>query len=353
MSKHASMASNDSRDIQVKHTHIRPALCGSLSGPFVKGISMSFSRLTALILALAAGFAMVAADVADARVGGGRSFGSRASRTYTAPPATNTAPKAAPIERSMTQKGAPTSTQPAPLAQPSRFGGWRGVLMGGSVRRRPREHLRIRRIGQCARLSPTVCAYCRRRLPRRDVHKEPQPAGRLRAPLHDRALTGHRGVIRLRRVPKRSAPLAAALRLQRRSRSARVTSIHSRRLLGEIQTAYGREDTEKLGALTTPEMLSYLSQELSDNAKQGLRNEVSDVKLLQGDLSEAWRDHGSDYATVAMRYSLIDATVDRATGRIVSGDRTRSTEAIELWTFRRDDRARADGWQLSAIQQAA
>ena len=100
-------------------------------------------------------------------------------------------------------------------------------------------------------------------------------------------------------------------------------------------------------------MLSYLSEELHDNAKQGLRNEVSDVKLLQGDLSEAWRESGSDYATVAMRYSLIDATVDRATGRVVAGDPARSTEATELWTFRRDDRAPGDGWQLSAIQQAA
>jgi predicted lipid-binding transport protein (Tim44 family) len=80
---------------------------------------------------------------------------------------------------------------------------------------------------------------------------------------------------------------------------------------------------------------------------------VTDVKLLQGDLSEAWRENGSDYATVAMRYSIVDAMVDRATGKVVSGDRAHSSEATELWTFRRDDRARADGWQLSAIQQAA
>ena len=100
-------------------------------------------------------------------------------------------------------------------------------------------------------------------------------------------------------------------------------------------------------------MLSYFSQELADNAQQGVRNEVSDVKLLQGDLSEAWRENGSEYATVAMRFSLVDATVDRASGRVVSGNPAHATEATELWTFRRDDRARADGWQLSAIQQAA
>lgn len=100
-------------------------------------------------------------------------------------------------------------------------------------------------------------------------------------------------------------------------------------------------------------MLSYLSQELADNAKRGLRNEIASVKLLQGDVSEAWRENGSDYATVAMRFSLIDAMIDQASGRVVSGDRARPSEATELWTFRRDDRARGDGWQLSAVQQAA
>ncbi len=125
------------------------------------------------------------------------------------------------------------------------------------------------------------------------------------------------------------------------------------RLLGEIQTAYGREDIDKLAAMTTPEILAQFSQELADNVKQGLRNEISDVNLLQGDLSEAWRENSSDYATVAMRFSLVDVTVNRATGHVVSGDRTRPTQATELWTFRRDDRTRADGWQLSAIQQAA
>jgi len=97
---------------------------------------MSLSRMTTLTLALAA-FAIVAADVGNARVGGGGSFGSRGSRTYSAPPATNTAPKAAPMERSMTEKSAPTSAQNAQpgagAAQPSRFGGWRGLLMGGLI----------------------------------------------------------------------------------------------------------------------------------------------------------------------------------------------------------------------------
>ena len=122
--------------------------------------------------------------------------------------------------------------------------------------------------------------------------------------------------------------------------------------LGEIQHAYSEEDLDKLGELTTPEMLSYFAQDLSDNAKQGVRNELSDVKLLQGDIAEAWQEGGSDYATVAMRYSLIDAIVNKVTGKVVSGDRARASEVTEVWTFRRDGRNAREGWQLSAIQQA-
>ncbi len=47
----------------------------------------------------------------------------------------------------------------------------------------------------------------------------------------------------------------------------------------------------------------------------------------------------------------VDAVVDRATGRVISGDRAAPQEVTEIWTFRRDDRDPEQGWQLSAIQQ--
>ena len=122
------------------------------------------------------------------------------------------------------------------------------------------------------------------------------------------------------------------------------------RLLGEVQTAYGRQDVERMTHLMTPEMVRYMSSDLEENRSKGLVNEVSDPKLLQGDLAEAWREGSSEYATVAMRFSIVDATVDKATGRIVAGDRMAPVEATELWTFRRDMRG---PWLLSAIQQTA
>jgi predicted lipid-binding transport protein (Tim44 family) len=117
------------------------------------------------------------------------------------------------------------------------------------------------------------------------------------------------------------------------------------RLLGDVQTAYGNEDLAALRARVTPEMLSYFAEDLAENTSRGVVNTVADVKLLQGDLSEAWREGNTEYATVAMRYSLVDQMVERASGRVVEGG---PDEATEVWTFMR---ARGGQWVLSAIQQ--
>ncbi|MFZ3240350.1 MAG: TIM44-like domain-containing protein, partial [Pseudolabrys sp.] len=118
------------------------------------------------------------------------------------------------------------------------------------------------------------------------------------------------------------------------------------RLLTDVQAAYSDEDLNALRAKVTPEMLSYFSDQLAENASRGLVNKVTGVKLEQGDLAEAWDEGNVEYATVAMRFSLNDQMVDRATGRTVESEPP--GEVTELWTFMR---ARNGGWLLSGLQQ--
>jgi predicted lipid-binding transport protein (Tim44 family) len=120
------------------------------------------------------------------------------------------------------------------------------------------------------------------------------------------------------------------------------------RLLTDVQAAWSNEDVEKLGKLATPEMVSYFAKDLAENKASNDINKVSDVKLLQGDLAEAWREGDTDYASVAMRFSLVDKTLERGTSRLVAGSET-PIEATEVWTF---VRPRGAEWELSAIQQA-
>ncbi len=123
------------------------------------------------------------------------------------------------------------------------------------------------------------------------------------------------------------------------------------RLLAETQAAYSREDTAGLNRLATPEMASYFEEDLARNRGKGVVNRISGVKLLQGDLSEAWREGDDEYATVAMRFALVDVFEDRDTGKIVSGDPAQPSQSTEIWTFRRPAGSGALGWTLSAIQQ--
>src|SRR5262249_41933737 len=82
------------------------------------------------------------------------------------------------------------------------------------------------------------------------------------------------------------------------------------RTLHDIQAAWSAQDLQALQAMATPEMVSYFAEQMADQASRGVRNLVTDVKLEQGDLSEAWAEHGREYATVAMRFSMIDVTRD-------------------------------------------
>jgi predicted lipid-binding transport protein (Tim44 family) len=95
-------------------------------------------------------------------------------------------------------------------------------------------------------------------------------------------------------------------------------------------------------------MLSYFSEQLSDQASRGVENRVENVELLKGDVEEAWREDGFEYVTARLRFRAIDYTVERGTGRVVEGDANRPVEAGEVWTF---VRSRGGGWLLSAIQQ--
>ncbi len=124
-------------------------------------------------------------------------------------------------------------------------------------------------------------------------------------------------------------------------------------ILKNVQTAWSRGDLSALRRYTTPEMLSYLSEQLAENQSQGVINHVDDVELLKGEVREAWDEGHLQYASALMHWRARDYTVS-AGGKpgegdiIVGGDPTHASEASEMWTF-----ARSPGgqWLLSAVQQ--
>ena len=295
------------------------------------------------LAAIATALVLVAAD-AHARAGGGFSGGSRGLRTFSPPPSTGTAPNsAAPIQRTITQPGGATATGLGSGARPGLFGGGLfgglaagflgaglfGMLFGhglfggmGGFASIIGLLLQVVLVVVVARL--IFAWWQRRNMP---AYAAAQPA------------TGH-GFAGLGGMLGNSTPAGQPLTIVKADYDA------FEQLLGDIQQAYSAEDLAALRAEMTPEMVSYFAEQMTQNASRGLINRVSDVKLLQGDLAEAWREGDADYATVAMRFALTDSMVERASGRTVEGGSP--SEVTELLTFRR---ARGGDWLLSAIQQ--
>ncbi|PSJ62733.1 Tim44 domain-containing protein [Pseudaminobacter soli (ex Li et al. 2025)] len=322
-------------------------------------------RFATLFAGMFLAFSMTAMDHAEARRGG--SFGSRGTRTYQAAPPTRTAPtQTAPVERSMTPNtgtNAAARQQPAGAQRPgfmNGFGGsmMRGLLLGGLL-----GVLLGHGFGglagmfglllQALVIGGAIMLAVRFFRQRSASAQTPAMAGA--GPSNAVASFGrgdtHQGDAATFGIPgvgKGSGRKAATVA------SDEITLTQAdletfQQLLTEVQEAFGHEDHGALRRLATPEMVSYLSEELADNAQNGVRNDVSDVNLLQADIAESWREDGCDYATAAMHYSSRDVTRERSTGKIVDGDADQPTETTELWTFVRQNGAE---WKLSAIQQA-
>ncbi len=306
-----------------------------------------FARFLAVTAVAALAFAPV---LAEARPGGSSSSGSRGSRTYSAPPATNTSPGTAqPMQRTTTEPsraaapataGAATAGAAA-AARPGFFqrnpllggliaGGLIGAMLGGgffsglgSLAGMLGFLLQIALIGGLVYLA--VMLFRRR--------QQPAMAGMPRemAPQGARPMFGGGG-----------APAAPPVTITAADQHAFGETLVA------INRAWSAGDTSTLARLSTPEMVQYFRDDYAALAARGWKNETSDVRLESGDVAEAWNEGARDYCTVAMRFSLVDVTRNLADGAVVEGHPSNRQTVTEVWTF---VRVQGGPWQLSAIQQ--
>src|SRR6266567_3640000 len=295
-----------------------------------RGIVQAIAVVLSLALPL-----MLAISSADARIGGGGSSGSRGARTFSAPPSTSTAPGTAqPFNRTMTQPGSPGVGAPAPTG--GGFFNRPGMLFGGGMFSGlgglSSIFGLILQIGLIIIVVRLAMAWWQRRHAPASAYAGAAPGAAVGPGAQSSFRTG---------TGFGSGSGSAPLEIGPADYEA------FERLLSEIQAAWSNEDVAKLHTLATPEMVSYFTKDLEENKARNDINKVSDVKLLQGDLSEAWREGDTDYASVAMRFSLVDKTLERTSGKLVAGSDA-PAEVTEVWTF---VRPRRSNWELSAIQQ--
>jgi predicted lipid-binding transport protein (Tim44 family) len=324
----------------------------------------------------AAAFAL-APVLAEAAAGGGRSQGSRGARTMQAAPPTQTTPNAArPVERSATtpaQAQRPAQGTQAPQQQswfqrnPFMTGmlggllgaGLIGALMGGGFNLGEGLAGFLGLALQLALVAGVAMLVLRFIRSRREAAAQPAAAyagagtgagmggatavpdvmARTQTAPDYRPAQGQGGSGAPDAFAPQSGDDIGLLATDFETFEAR---------LADVQAAWSKGDLAALRRFATPEMVGYLSEDLSANSSRGVENRVEQVKLEQGDLSEAWQEGATQYASVAMRWSALDYEVSLADGKLVSGSREERREHTEVWTFMR---GQGGDWILSAIQQ--
>ncbi len=267
------------------------------------------AALVALLLAVA----LALSPAAFAKMGGGGSFGSRGSRTY-----------ARPIQRTYT---------PPPAAAGSGGQSPRGSFFGGVF-------------GGLAGFGLGSMLF---------GHGGMSPLGGIVGLVLQLALLvfAVRWVLRLvrRNFPAAAAVPSAPAAAARTAREFEPTDADKQAfgaILVALQQAWSAADLAAMRRLATPEMVALLADDLTANASRGIRNIVDEVSLLKGEVVEAWREAGREFATAVLTFSARDYSVRADTQVVVEGDQRQPTQSCEAWTF---VRATGGQWLLSAVER--
>lgn len=118
-----------------------------------------------------------------------------------------------------------------------------------------------------------------------------------------------------------------------------------------IQAGWMNRSLDGIEELLTVETAEYFRNEFRVMKEQGRINRLENIAVRKVELAEIWQESGKDYITVLFTANLLDYTVDDKTGQVIEGDRLNPVKFQEFWTFCRNIGS-SSGWQLSALNQA-
>ena len=118
----------------------------------------------------------------------------------------------------------------------------------------------------------------------------------------------------------------------------------------KIQGAWTNRDMSGAKNLLTEEMLRIIQDDAERLRSERKMNKLENIAVRSVDIVEAWQESGRDYITVKLYANLLDYTIDETTGQVVSGSKTEPVKFEEYWTFTRP--VGNNPWQLSAINQS-
>jgi predicted lipid-binding transport protein (Tim44 family) len=292
---------------------------------------------------------------ADARAGGGRSFGSRGSRSYSQPASPSSQPK--PYQQATPQQPIPPYQAPQPAGGGflrNMAGGMVGGMLGGML---------FRSLGfggggfggggggiglfEILLIVGVVYLIYRMVKKRRDDasatpnvynmenYREPpsyQTATPTSAPAPDDVAAG----------------LAHVRQMDPAFDEQRFTDMVMD-IFFKIQGAWMNRDLGPVVGLLTQEMRRVFQEDVDRLLRERKVNRLENIAVRNVEIVEVWQEAGQDYITALIYANLLDYTTDDSSGQVVEGSKTDPVKFEEYWTFTRQ--VGNNQWQLSAINQ--
>ncbi|MBU5612959.1 Tim44 domain-containing protein [Geomonas azotofigens] len=316
----------------------------------------NFAKAFALLAAVFMLSATVLETSAHARAAGGRSIGSRGSRSYSTPGTTYR--QSTPYQQSAPSPiGQPQMQQPSPGGGflRSMAGGIAGGLLGGMLFRGLAgaggmgyggggiglfDILLLAGIGYLiyrmvrgrraqTQLRSVATGYGSQG---NDTYQQSIPASyRVDEPVRDDV---HTGLSHLRQMDPGFD-------------EARFKDLVMDNFF-KIQGGWMNRDLQALSPLLTPEMQGVFREDIERLLREGRVNRLENIAVRSVELAEVWQEAGQDYVTTLIYANLLDYTTDER-GTVLEGSKSDPVKFEEYWTFTRP--VGNNAWRLAAISQ--
>lgn len=119
----------------------------------------------------------------------------------------------------------------------------------------------------------------------------------------------------------------------------------------QIQGAWSDWSVDRLRSLMTDRMGAMAEAQAAERKAQGVRDIIEKINFNKVEVSEAWQESGENWITVRFMVSMIEYSTDVG-GKLLEGSQDTPVEVEEYWTFTRPVGAQDPNWFLASVQQA-
>jgi predicted lipid-binding transport protein (Tim44 family) len=117
----------------------------------------------------------------------------------------------------------------------------------------------------------------------------------------------------------------------------------------KIQGAWMNRNLSPVNSLLTDEMRNIFNEEINTLLREKKVNRLENIAVRNVQIVEVWQETGQDFITVLLTANLLDYTTDDSTGKVIAGSNLDPIKFEEYWTFTRT--VGNNPWKLSGISQ--